>query len=61
MKIKVDQAKCIGCGACVATCPECFEMDGVVSKPKSPECNCKSCDLKEVAVACPAGAITVTK
>lgn len=26
MKFKVDQDTCIGCGACVANCPEVFEM-----------------------------------
>ncbi len=25
--VKIDKAKCIGCGACVSTCPEVFEMD----------------------------------
>ena len=26
-KIKIDEEKCIGCGSCVAVCPESFEMD----------------------------------
>jgi ferredoxin len=26
MAIKVNQKTCIGCGACVQTCPEVFEM-----------------------------------
>lgn len=26
MKIKIDEEKCIGCGSCVAVCPDCFEM-----------------------------------
>ena len=59
MKIKVDQAKCIGCGACVATCPKCFEMDGAVSKVKKDDCECKDISVKAVAEACPAEAISV--
>jgi len=27
MKVKVDQDKCIGCRACVATAPELFDID----------------------------------
>ena len=27
MAIKVDKKTCIGCGACVQTCPEVFEME----------------------------------
>jgi len=27
MKITLDKEKCIGCGSCVAVCPDFFEMD----------------------------------
>ena len=27
MKLKVDQDKCIGCGACVSTCPNVFDFN----------------------------------
>lgn len=27
MKIKIDKEKCIGCGSCVAICPDFFELD----------------------------------
>jgi len=59
VKINIDQTKCIGCGACVAVCPECFEMKGSSSKVKNKTCECKSCDLKEVVEACPAEAISI--
>ncbi|MFA5076284.1 MAG: ferredoxin [Patescibacteria group bacterium] len=26
MNVKVNQDQCIGCGACVTTCPEVFEL-----------------------------------
>jgi ferredoxin len=57
-KVKVDPDKCIGCGTCVSYCPECFVLEGAVSTVKEDCENC-SCDLKEVAEACPVGAITV--
>ena len=25
--VKINKKKCIGCGACVSTCPQVFEMD----------------------------------
>ena len=28
MKFTVDQELCIGCGACEATCPKVFELEG---------------------------------
>lgn len=58
-KITVDQEVCIGCGACVSACPECFELneDGK-SHVIAEVCNC---DLDEVALNCPVQAITVTK
>lgn len=59
MTVKVDRSKCIGCGACIAACPKCFEMDGAVSRVKDKNCQCKDCDIKEVAEACPAEAISV--
>ncbi|MDD5428175.1 MAG: ferredoxin [Candidatus Omnitrophica bacterium] len=62
MKAKVDPDICIGCGLCVSTCPEVFEMkdDKAVVKgasvPKEAEETCqKACD------DCPVTAIVVTK
>lgn len=56
-KVTVDAEVCIGCGACVSACPECFELneDGK-SVVINQEC---SCDLHEVALDCPTQAITV--
>jgi ferredoxin len=49
---KVDKEKCIGCGACVATCPEGFEMkDGKAEVKSEAPCN------KEAKEGCPVGAI----
>jgi len=58
-KVTVDQEICIGCGACVSACPECFELneDGK-SIVTSDACGC---DLHEVALDCPVQAITVTE
>jgi len=58
VKIKVDSQKCIGCGACTATCPKTFEMVEGKAKVKTPEvkkitCESEACDI------CPVGAITI--
>lgn len=56
-KIIVDQNLCIGCGLCVSTCPECFELkeDGK-SYPKADECD--NCNIEEVILDCPVQAIS---
>ena len=62
-KITVDKTKCIGCGACVAQCPENFEIknDGenkaYVKKAKVNELSCNK-DAEEV---CPVDAIKIEK
>jgi len=62
-KITVDKTKCIGCGACVAQCPENFEIknDGenkaYVKKAKISELGCNK-DAEEV---CPVDAIKIEK
>lgn len=56
MAVKVDKEKCIGCGACVAICPEMFEIgpDG-----KSAVKNAKGrCDIDSAINGCPVGAIS---
>ncbi len=56
-KIEVDKEKCIGCGACAATCDN-FEMDGDKAKPKQAEVDGLGCN-KDGADACPVEAISV--
>jgi len=58
MKPKVDQEKCIGCGACVALCPDTFELgeDGK-SHPKTE--SCEGCDCQAAVANCPVGAISL--
>jgi len=58
--IKVDQNLCIGCGACVNTCPKSFKMNEALHKseainpPGDPDEK-----LHEAADNCPANAITI--
>ncbi|MEM2974288.1 MAG: ferredoxin [Candidatus Micrarchaeia archaeon] len=56
--VSVDANRCIGCGACVALCPDCFEM-GKDGKSHVKAQSCKKCNLRDVAAACPVGAIKV--
>lgn len=58
MKVSVDKSKCIGCGVCVAVCPDVFELseDGK-SRVKIKETD-KEC-VKEARDSCPTQAITI--
>lgn len=56
-KIKVDKDKCIGCGACVASCGN-FEMKDGKAKPKKSEVDKITCE-KEAADSCPVDAISI--
>jgi ferredoxin len=58
MKVKVDEETCIGCGVCVDTCPEVFELadDKAIAKVNEvPKDLVESC--KEAADNCPVEAI----
>jgi len=58
-RISVDRDKCIGCGACSATCPGSFVLkDGkaVVLKSEVAELSCE----KDAEAGCPVGAISVS-
>jgi len=57
-KIAIDQAKCIGCGACSATCPGSFEMRDGKAQPKNSEVETLTCE-KDAEAGCPVGAIVV--
>ena len=54
MELKVDDTKCIGCGACVASFPENFDFEGNVSTAISSE-NA----TPDMTAVCPVGAITL--
>jgi ferredoxin len=60
MKVTVDEETCIGCEACVDTCPEVFEMvdDKAVAKvSEAPKDLIESC--REAAENCPVEAIQI--
>jgi ferredoxin len=60
MKAKVDKDLCTGCGLCVDTCPEVFEMSGDVAVAKVeivPPAAEKT--AKEAAENCPVEAIKI--
>lgn len=58
-KIIVDKNKCVGCGACIATCPNVFKIkDGKAFAVKS-EVEKLTCE-KEAESACPVSAISVS-
>jgi len=58
VKIKVDQEKCIGCGACVSICPKSFEMFEGKAREKKADVKNATCE-KDAAEGCPVGAISV--
>ena len=58
VKITVDQSKCIGCGACAATCPESFKLDNGKARAIKAEVKEVSCE-KVAASGCPVAAISV--
>ena len=57
-KIKVNQEKCIGCGACTAACPNSFEMKDGKSSPTKAEVEELTCE-KDAASVCPVNAISI--
>jgi len=60
MQVTVDQNLCTGCGICVSSCPDVFEIkDDNLSYVKSENIEGCSCNLNEVAGECPVDAIIV--
>lgn len=59
-KIKIDQEKCISCGACESICPDSFVMkeDGKAYAKKS-EIKKLSCE-KDAESSCPVNAIKIS-
>ena len=54
--VKINKAKCIGCGTCQSICPEVFELDGDgKAKVKSQK---KTSCIKEAIESCPVDAIS---
>ena len=58
-KIAVDQEKCIGCGACVAICPNSFKLTGDKVHQVKSEVEELTCE-KEAAAGCPVQAISIS-
>lgn len=58
-KIIVDKEKCIGCGACVATCSRSFVMKDGKSVAVKSSVEKLSCE-KDAEAGCPVGAILVS-
>ena len=57
-KIVVDKDKCIGCGACAATCEDSFEMKNGKAYAVKSEVEKITCE-KDAANGCPVDAIIV--
>jgi ferredoxin len=59
MNVSINRETCIGCGACVATCPDNFEMDDenkAIVKATSVNGELEKCS-KEAAESCPVDCI----
>ena len=58
--VKVDKKKCIGCGACAATCPAVFEMgdDGKAHVKAGADLKKNAKGIAEAAKNCPVEAIS---
>ena len=53
--VRINKSKCIGCGACVSSCPEVFEMSDGKAKVKSQK---NSTCIKKAIDSCPVNAIS---
>lgn len=57
-KITVDPTKCIGCGLCVSTCPDVFELGDDGKSFAKDSSACANCNCQEAIDNCPAHAIS---
>ena len=57
-KIVVDESKCIGCGACSATCSGSFVLKGGKAYPIKAEVEEITCE-EDAESGCPVGAISI--
>jgi len=53
--VKIDQKKCLGCGACVSACEKGFEIKNGKAEIRDSKALC----LKEGVEACPVDAISI--
>jgi len=62
MKAKVDESLCTGCGLCVDTCPDVFELPGDTAQVKADPvpADAEEC-AKEAAEGCPVEAISIAE
>jgi ferredoxin len=58
-KIIIDQGKCIGCGACEATCPDSFKLADGKAHPVKAEVEELTCENDAMA-GCPVNAISIS-
>lgn len=61
MEIKVDKNLCIGCGACIALCPEVFryDSDGKSEINEGADINKNGECVKKAEIVCPVKAISI--
>jgi len=59
-KIIQDKNKCVGCGACVAVCPDNWEYQGEKPVPKKTKVSEIGCN-KVAADSCPVSCIKIEK
>ena len=63
MNVTINRETCIGCNACVATCPDNFEIDDenkAIVKNSSVPAELEKC-TKDAAKSCPVTCITITE